>query len=364
MPDDNLFKFALFTSFFPQIIQGPISRHGQLAAQLYAQHRFEYTRVKHGLELMLWGLFKKLVIADRALIVVNDVLAHSDEYSGFEVFVGVVVFMAQIYADFSGGIDISRGIAQVLGIDLVENFRRPHFSQSLSEYWRRWHITLGEWMRDYIFYPLTLSPSFGRLGKWCRSHIGTYWAKAIPACLSMGVVFMVVGIWHGASWKFILFGAYNSIVIMAETLFTQRIRDWNDRVHLVNTKAFTWKLFTIGCTLVVIFFSKFFPMADSASQALTMIRRMFSRFNPEILLNGTLFEMGLSKYGFAVLACAILLFFIVSLLQENGIRIRAFLDEQNLVFRWAVYLIGIFTVLIFGEYGPHVDASMFVYQQF
>jgi D-alanyl-lipoteichoic acid acyltransferase DltB (MBOAT superfamily) len=362
--DKNIFKFALFTSFFPQIIQGPISRHNQLAHQLYAPNTFDFTRVKHGLGLILWGFFKKLVIADRALILVNNALDHSDQYAGFQVAFACLIFMAQIYADFSGGIDISRGIAQVLGIDMIENFRRPHFSTSVSEYWRRWHITLGAWMRDYIFYPLTLSGMFGRLGKWCRKHIGKYWGKAIPACIGMGIVFLVVGIWHGAAWKFIIFGLYNGVFIMLETLFAGRLEEWNARTGFINTKAFTWKVFTILVTFTIIFFSKFFAMSRSAGQAIIMIKRMLLHFNPSILFNGAVYDMGLSKPSLAVLLLSIALFFIVSLMQENGIRVRHFIDSQNLVFRWALYFAAIFTVLIFGVYGPNVDAASFVYQQF
>jgi D-alanyl-lipoteichoic acid acyltransferase DltB (MBOAT superfamily) len=335
-----------------------------LAHQLYEGHSFDYTRVKHGLELILWGLFKKLVIADRAVILVSDQLAHADEYAGFQVVASTLIFMAQIYADFSGGIDIARGVAQIVGIDMVENFRRPHFSASVSEYWRRWHITLGTWMRDYLFYPLTLSKLFGRLGKFCRKHIGSYWGKAIPACLGMGIVFMVVGIWHGAAWKFIIFGLYNGLFIMLETLFAKRLETWNERVGLINAKAFFWKIISILITFVIIFFSKVFAMSQDAAQAFLMLQRMFGEFNPEVFIDGTLLTMGLSQGEIIVLLLAIGVFFTVSLLQENGIRIRAALDRRRLVCRWIVYFAAIFCVIIFGMYGPGIDSSAFVYQQF
>ena len=167
-PDRNLAKFALFVSFFPQIVQGPISRYDQLAHQLYAPHKFDYTRFKHGVELILWGYFKKLVIADRAAILTSYVLQNRADFAGLEIAVTVLVFMAQVYADFSGGMDISIGIAECCGIEMVQNFRRPHFAKSIAEYWRRWHITLGSWMKDYVLYPISLSKAFAKLGKKTR----------------------------------------------------------------------------------------------------------------------------------------------------------------------------------------------------
>lgn len=363
-PDGNIFKFALFTSFFPQIVQGPISRHDQLAHQLYAEHKFDWTQAKHGVELILWGLFKKLVIADRAVVFVNYALGNSESIEGFQTAAGCLIFMAYVYADFSGGIDISRGICQVLGIEMTENFRRPHFSFSVSEYWRRWHITLGAWMRDYIFYSITLSKTFGRMGKSLRGKLGSYWAAAIPACIGMGITFMVVGIWHGAAWKFIAFGAYNGFFIMIETLFLGRLADWNEKHGLIKTKAFSWRLIRTLFTFFIIYISKFFAMSYGAGQAVQMIKSSFSVFNPQIFFDGTLYTMGLSEMSFKLLLLAIFIFFVVSLMQENGIRLREALDRQNLVFRWFIYFAAVFSILIFGVYGPDIDPAAFVYQQF
>ena len=151
----NFGKFALFVSFFPQIIQGPISRYNELANQMYVGHKFDYTQAKFGLQLMLWGLFKKMVIADRAKIIVNTVFNNYKEHNGIIIFIGVALYSLQVYSDFSGGIDIVRGVAQLLGITLPQNFRQPFFATSIEDYWRRWHITLGSWMRDYVLYPLS-----------------------------------------------------------------------------------------------------------------------------------------------------------------------------------------------------------------
>ena len=170
-PEKNFAKLLLFVSFFPQMVQGPISRFNDLAPQLFARRSLDYTDLKYGIQLILWGYFKKMVIADRAAVLVNTVLDDPWSYSGSILAVGVLFYCIQLYGDFSGGIDITRGVARLFGIDLAENFRRPLFSTSLTDFWRRWHITLGAWMRDYLFYPLSLSKPFGKLGTFTRKHL-------------------------------------------------------------------------------------------------------------------------------------------------------------------------------------------------
>ena len=168
----NFLHYLTFVSFFPQIVQGPISRYGDLEKQLIDGNDFDYRRTKFGLQLIVWGAFKKLVIADRAAIVVNTVFANYPEYKGKTLWLGLIFYALQIYADFSGGIDVARGVAQAIGVNLEENFRRPYFATSVSDFWRRWHITLGGWCRDYVFYPLSLSKPFGKLSKKTRKIFG------------------------------------------------------------------------------------------------------------------------------------------------------------------------------------------------
>ncbi len=363
-PDRNLAKFALFVSFFPQIVQGPISRYDQLAHQLYAPHKFDYTRFKHGVELILWGYFKKLVIADRAAILTSYVLQNRADFAGLEIAVTVLVFMAQVYADFSGGMDISIGIAECCGIEMVQNFRRPHFAKSIAEYWRRWHITLGSWMKDYVLYPISLSKAFAKLGKKTRKWFGNYWGKQIPTCIAMGIVFLLVGIWHGASWKYIMFGVYNGGLIMLGILFSPLLENFNDKHKLVNTHTFSWGLFRLLTTFFLVFIGKYFALAEGFRAACSMLLSTFTTFNPWVLVDGSLYEMGLDANNFHLLILAIFVFFVVSLLQEKGYKLRESLDRQNIVFRWAVYLTAVYAVIIFGVYGIGFDAASFIYQGF
>lgn len=168
----NPFKFALFVSFFPQIMQGPIGRFDKLAPQFFAPHKFDLTRIEYGLQRIFWGFFKKLILADRTAGYVNNVFVNNYQaFNGFYVIVAVLMYCVELYADFSGGMDIVIGTAEMFGITMDENFKRPFFSKSIGEFWRRWHVTLGEWMKDYIFYPFSLSKAFNKIGKFTKNTL-------------------------------------------------------------------------------------------------------------------------------------------------------------------------------------------------
>lgn len=179
----NPFKLALFVSFFPQLLQGPIGRYDRLSGQLYEGNKFDLTNIEFGLQRIIWGLGKKLILADRAAVVVNEVFGNYDNYGGLFNVVAVLMYSVQLYMDFSGGIDIVIGTAQMFGIKMDENFRQPYFSKSIGEFWRRWHITLGAWMKDYIFYPMSLSKGMNKFSKWGRKHIGNFVGRTLPICL-------------------------------------------------------------------------------------------------------------------------------------------------------------------------------------
>lgn len=362
-PDRNLAKFALFVSFFPQIVQGPISRYDELAHQLYDSHNFDYTRAKFGLQLVLWGLFKKLVIADRAAILVNTVFDNHAEYEGLTLLIGAMFYCVQIYGDFSGGIDIARGVSQVIGIELPQNFMRPFFATSISDFWRRWHISLSSWMRDYIFYPLSLSKGFARLGKKTRKILGNYLGKMFPTVLAMLITFFVVGIWHGANWKYIAYGLYNGFFIVLGILIGPLFESVAAK-RLWQIKSFGWRFFQVILTFFLVTIGRFFSRGSSLTDAWQMIKSTFSTFNPWVLFDGTFLKLGLDQKNFQLLLIVICILVIVDLFQESGVKIRQSISEQNLAFRWLIYLVAIFSVLIFGVYGLEYDAASFIYRGF
>ena len=362
-PDQSLPRYMLFVSFFPQIIQGPISRYDQLAHQLYEGHAFDYTRVTMGLQLILWGLIKKLVLADRLILVSNMIFENYLNYAGFTMFAGGAVYGMYMYADFSGGIDMVRGISQVFGIELTSNFERPYFAASLSEFWRRWHITLGAWMRDYVFYPVSLSKAFGRLGKKTKKWFGTQTGKVIPTYLATFLTFMLVGIWQGTEWKYVGYGFWNASIIAGSLLLKPVFLKLHRLLHINPERAY-WKAFGIVRTFFLCSLGRFFSGGLSLRSALVMMKSFFTVWNPQVLTDGTFLRMGLTEKDWYVVLVMLVILLIVGVMQERGIRVRERIAAQALPVRWAVYVGAIVFLALVGTYGPGYVAADFVYQQF
>lgn len=360
--EKNFLRFSLFISFFPQMIQGPISRYDQLGPQLKAHHYFRYENLAFGAQLMLWGYFKKMVIADRAGILVSQVFSGYEAYDGLQVFIAMVLYAIQIYADFSGGIDMTRGAAQMMGIDLIDNFRRPYFATSVAEYWRRWHISLTSWMRDYIFFPITLSKRSGKIGKWGKKHIGGTIGKQLPTYFPTFVTFTLIGIWHGAGWGFIVYGLYNACVIILGMMLTPVFSMTKKTLH-VNEKSFGWMVWGIVRTFLIMVYGKTLSRAESLPAAFGMIRKSFF-WAGEGSFSERVTSMGLDGSNLILLILAGAVFFTVSVLQEKGVGIRQSLAGKPLPLRWAACYALLAAVLIFGVYGEGYSSSEFVYRNY
>lgn len=366
----NPAKVALFVSFFPQIIQGPISFYDQLASQLYESHGFDFTRFKYGCELMLWGFFKKIVIADRAIIAINTVLDGFYDFSGTTLTFTILLYALQLYTDFSGGIDISRGVSQILGIELTQNFRRPYFATTINDYWRRWHISLGAWMKEYVFYPLALSKTFTGAGKKIKatkfgtSKMGAHVAKVLPTSFASLIVFFLVGVWHGANWKYVAFGIWNGGIIMLSTLLEPVFERWTARLR-INVKSAGFRLFQILRTFVVVAIGYVFDVAATFRDAMYTFVAMVTG---QDLVRGwaEINALGLDIVDFFVLVISTCVLLLVSLVQEkhSDQSLRVMLDSKPFVVRYVLLLVGILFLLIFGIYGPGYDPVEFVYMQF
>lgn len=362
--DRNPAKFALFMSFFPQIVQGPIPRHGQLAKQLYEGHEFDYTRMCHGAQLMVWGLFKKIVIGERIAIPVNALFDGYSSYTGPILFFAAMMYGLQVYADFSGGMDIARGVAQILGIELELNFRQPYFSSSVEEFWRRWHMTMGNWMRDYVFYPLSMSKAFTTFGQKSRKLLGQYVGKRLPPFCAMFIVYILVGLWHGAAWNYVVFGLWNGVFIMLGILM-DGLHDKARRLLRIQEETITWRIFRIVRTFVVISFGRYFSRGNSLGDALDMIGCSFKNWRDiTFLTDGKLLKLGLDTANWVVLAIFLLVLLYVDLVHERDISFREVIDRQNIIFRWLIYIGAVLVILVFGMYGPQYDAASFIYQGF
>ena len=356
----NFFKYLLFVSFFPQIVQGPIGRYDELAEQLYAGNGFDYQRVKFGAQLAAWGVFKKLVIADRAAILVNTVFGGYPDYTGKSLWIAVLFYTVQIYADFSGGIDIARGVGQMFGVTMAENFERPYFAQSIAEFWRRWHMTLGGWCRDYIFYPLSLSKAFNQLSKKTRNWLGNRIGKLVPVILSQLIVFIIIGMWHGSQFKYIAFGLYHGAFIIGGILFDETFAKWRDALH-IKPDSLWFQGFRILRTFLIVALGRFFSRAGSFTQAMSMLKNCFF---PSSALQPGLFALGMGKRELLVLAVAVLILLLVDILNERSVSVREWIAARPMPIRWALYLCGVLTIILFGIYGKKYDAAAFIYMRF
>ncbi len=362
--DRNFLKFMLFMSYFPQIVQGPIARHRQLANQLYEPHDFDYTRMVRGVELILWGFIKKLIIADRIAIPVTAVFDNPGHYSGLLVLFAGIGYGIQVYADFSGGMDIARGFSQIIGIDLELNFMQPYFSVSVENFWRRWHITLGAFMRDYVFYPLSLSKPFNAIGKKSRKLIGDFAGKKVAPFIAMFIVYFLVGFWHGAEWKYAIYGVWNGVFIASGILLTDVYAKIKTRLH-IREDRFLWRLFQIVRTFLIISVGRFFSRTANVRTALSMIKSIVTGITNFSFLNGsTIAALGLDKWNWLLLAAGVILLLVVDIQHEKGISVRERIAEQNLVFRILLVSFTITAILILGIYGPEYNSAGFIYQQF
>ena len=232
--EKNIFRMALFTTYFPSILQGPINRYDDLSGQLFEPHKFDDMRFREGILRMLWGFFKKMIIAERAVIIVNEIFDGfvQHRYQGFTLVFGILLYGVQLYADFAGGMDIIFGASEMFGIRLRENFRQPYMARSISEFWQRWHMSLGNWMKDYVFYPIALSRPFAKMQKTLKKKVNPYFGKVFPSFLASFMVFILVGIWHGANWKFVFYGIYQATFVSTETLFEKPYADMRKFFHV------------------------------------------------------------------------------------------------------------------------------------
>ena len=366
--EKNYAKFALFISFFPQIVQGPIGRYDHLAHQLYTPHKFDYREFKFGLQLLLWGLFKKLVVADRAAVFIEAVIPNYEKHGGTIVGFAVLMFVLQVYADFSGGMDIARGVAQCMGIKLELNFTRPNFAVSISDYWQRWHRTLGSWMRDYLLYSVALSKPFNKLNKWSRKKMGNYFGKLFPTCLAMTIVFFVVGIWHGPGWKNIAFGFYNGFWIVLGILLATPILNFRKKHSSIDVDKPFWRILAVLKTFIIVYIGKFFAAAPDFTVAIKMMQKTF--FDPTLPTRTAMFKnTGFTAREMFVVFAGVVVMFFVGLYQERkgennlseGV-LREAIAKKNIVIRWSLYFAIIFAILLFSA-GAGANGG-FVYEQF
>lgn len=344
--EKNFIKYALFVSFFPQLVAGPIERSKNLLKQISVKHEFDLHRVHTGLILMLWGLFQKMVISDNIAIIVSEVYDHNANYGSLELIFATILFAFQIYCDFGGYSSIAIGAARVMGFELMENFDTPYLAKTVADFWRRWHISLTTWFRDYLYIPLGGNRK-GKLRKYGNIMI----------------VFLTSGLWHGASWHFVVWGGLNGLYQVVGDLL-QPVRDQIVKWFRVKRNVASHQLIKVVLTFIMVDLSWIFFRANSVSQAFAILKGMCTRIHLSVLINGSLFSLGMDKKQCEVVLCMLVLLFAVDICKYLKLDLIEELTKQGMWFQYAIYLFLIFSVLIFGSYGPAFDASQFIYFQF
>lgn len=358
----NYFKFALCVFYFPQIVEGPISRYNRLILEFEKDHPFDFKRICFGIQLMLYGYFKKMVIADRLVLFTSEVYGNVENYEGLIVLLAMVFGLFHIYMDFSGCMDIVEGISQIFGVELDKNFEHPFFAKSMAEHWRKWHATLGKWTGDYIYLPVLTSQWLKNCLVKLKKKFGIKIAKHIGTTIALMAVWIFVGIWHGTGWNYVAWGIYNGGIIAFSMSFPGFYKNLAMKLHL-NTESKGYQRFQMIRTFGVRLSSNLFLAANTAEGLKVFIGQLFKKFNPWIFWDGSLFRMGLDYKDFCVVILGLLLVWRVSVLQEQG-SVREKIAGCNIIVRWGIYYTAFFSIVIWGMYGIGYDARAFVYAQF
>ena len=369
--DRNLARVGLFLGFFPSIVEGPICRYSQTAEALWNAGPIRYENLTLGLQRILFGLMKKLVVADRLNPIVEEMFTTSESYPGYLSLIAGILYTIQLYMDFSGSMDAVCGTAQIFGITMPENFKRPFFSKNISEFWTRWHITLGTWFRDYIFYPVTMSGPLKKLTGAARKKLGNHFGPLIAGSIALLCVWFCNGLWHGAAWHYVFFGLYHFVLILLGSAFAPLFKRVNGALHLTpENKAF--RLFQMLRTTFLVILGEIIFRADNMAMAGNMLRRIFTDFGEpfskyysilgwmKTLADSTL----CSVRDLQIVGVAAVILLAVSILQERGGNIRSRLSARPAWQRWAVWYALLLFILIFGAYGPGYVAIDPMYANF
>lgn len=359
----HLGKLALFLGFFPQIMEGPISAYSQTTESLWSGQGLKSENLSRGCVRILWGLLKKMVVADRLHVLVKAVFGQYAEYSGAVVAVAAAAYTIQLYMEFSGCMDIVIGSGNLFGVILPENFRRPFASRSAAEFWRRWHITLGAWLKTYIFYPISVSRLVKRWNRFGKKHLGRYLTRLGVSALALFPVWLCNGLWHGPRWSYIFFGMYYLTVLLCG-LALEPVRNKLLAILHIRADSWYWKSVQILKTCLIVVTGELFFRAVSLKAGIHMFLSIFQNFSPSVLWNGTLLKLGLDVGDLIAVAGGCLIVGAAGFLQERGQFSLERLQNCRLPARWALYYGLIFAIIIFGAYGPGYQQVDLIYAGF
>lgn len=357
--EKNIVKIALYLSFFPQIMEGPISRFHETADSLYEGKRITFTNVKYGYQRIVWGLFKKIVVADRLAAVVTTVYSDYKSFDGAILALGVICYTYQLYLEFSGCMDIIMGTGQIFGVKLPENFRQPFFAKDASDFWHRWHITLGTWFKDYVFYTVSLAKPIKELAKKVKNKFGRNVSKFVAPFFALFCVWSCNGLWHGPQWTFIFYGMYYFVLIFIENIIEEPVAKLTAKLH-INRDGKGYRVFRLVKLFIIINVGEMFFRADSVGTGFYMLKEMLTNFHiSQAAYRFT--SIGLDRYDVILVVIGLLAVLVVDILHEKNVSIREKVASLALPIRWAIWYAIILCVIIFGAYGVGYSAVDMIY---
>lgn len=360
--EKNYFRFLLYACYFPHILQGPIARYARLGQRLKQELRFDYQRVCFGMQLMIWGFIKKLIIANRVDMLVTDVYTRYAEMRGFAFVVAALFDVVYIYSDFSGAIDIARGASQIFGVDLDLNFDHPFASKTVPEFWRRWHMSMGGWFREYVYMPISSSKLVKKISKNTKGKMPDMFSRVLVTFLPVTVTWVLTGLWHGTGKTYVAWGVYYAFIILMSVCFGDDLHNFAIRMK-VNTESFSWKLFQMARTTLIFAGGRLLTRPDGLWKTKIIVKSILTDFNPWVLFDGTLYKYNFKDQDMNVIVAFLVLFAVVSHFQMKG-SVREWIAQQGIIFRWGLTILAVLAVMVLGIYGPGYSAASFAYMAF
>lgn len=353
----NFFKLSLYLTYFPKLMEGPITRYEEVSSPLYEGSKITYKNLTYGLQRIIYGLIKKIVITSRVHLTVETIFNNYTSYDGGILLIGIILYIIELYMDFSGVMDIVIGTSEIFNIKLTENFKRPFFSRSISDFWSRWHVTLGLFFKDYVFYPVSLSKFSRNITLKARKVLGNHFGPLISGTCALLLVWLLNGLWHGAGYHYILFGLYHFTFILLGNIFSPLINKFYEKTN-INKDNFIIKSLSILRTTIIVIFGETFFKATSSRSAFYIIKNIFTNFNLDFIKNHTLLKLGLDNQDIFIIILTLIIVFIVGIFNEKNISIRDKISNKPLLIRWIIYYSLIFYLLIFGAYlGPYLPVD-------
>lgn len=350
LADRNLFRLAVFMSFFPQIMEGPICRYSEMAHQLWEAPKIKYQNFVFGCQRILYGFAKKMIVADRLNLFVQNVFVSHENYDGFVIAVAAVCYTLQLYMDFSGTMDVVIGSGEIFGIIMPENFKRPFFSATISEFWKRWHITLGAWFKDYIFYPVSMSKPLKKLTVSARKKLGNHFGPLVSGTIALFLVWFCNGLWHGAGWQYIFFGMYHFLLILGGSMIEPLVLRANRKLH-ISRKSLPYRCVQIIRTGILVCAGELFFRASDLPTGWLMFQKIFTEFRLTTITDQSFFTFGMDRFDVGIVLVSVVLLIVTGIVQEKGIRIRQWLSQRKLYVQYACLYSLVLFLIIFGAYG-------------